>query len=138
MDFLILFAIVRRHPLPYLLTFSVVFYPAVVLGFALADSDNQLAACFCLWSMFGTGSTFLAFAVLAEKLKITTAARGIKSLYYVGGLAEGTETMIALFSMVLFPGYFVYIAVVFGVMCCVTTVSRILLAVEAVRKVSDS
>jgi len=87
--------------------------------------------------MFSTGAAFLAFAVLAEKLKISTTARGLKSLYYVGGLAEGTETMIALFSMVIFPEWFVYIAVTFGIMCWITTITRMWLAVEAVEQSSS-
>ena len=45
-----------------------IFYASVVLGFALANPiANGLAAAVLLFSFVGTGSTFLAFAVMAEK-----------------------------------------------------------------------
>jgi hypothetical protein len=79
----------------------------------------------------GTASSFLAYAVLAEKHGLTTAIRGDKSLYYLGGLAEGTETLIALALFCLAPSWFPIIAIVFGVMCLLTTVGRVLAARKA-------
>jgi hypothetical protein len=73
----------------------------------------------------GTAATFLAYAVMAEKHKISTDIRGIKSLYYLGGLAEGAETIIAFVLFCLLPGYFAIIAIVFGIMCWITTATRI-------------
>ena len=54
----------------------------------------------------GTASSFLTFAVFAAKRGLATSVRGRKSLYYLGGLTEGTET-IALFVLIcLAPSWF--------------------------------
>lgn len=102
-----------------------IFYAAIVFAFALAKPENTLAAVFLIFSFIGTTSTFLTYAIMAEKHKITTDIRGIKSLYYLGGLTEGAETIVAFFLFCLFPEYFTVIAVVFGVMCWITTATRI-------------
>ena len=102
-----------------------IFYSLVPLGFAIADPGNAMAACFLVVSFVGTGSSFLAFAVLAEKHRISTDIRGTKSIYYLGGLTEGTETIAALVLMCLFPDWFTAIAYVFGGLCWLTTASRI-------------
>ncbi|GLQ05607.1 CDP-alcohol phosphatidyltransferase family protein [Sneathiella chinensis] len=105
-----------------------IFYSAVLVGFALARPENALAAVFLVFSFMGTASTFLAYAVMAEKHKITTEIRGAKSLYYLGGLTEGTETIIAFVLFCLFPDLFTVIAVIFGALCWVTTGTRIFAA----------
>ncbi|USG62091.1 CDP-alcohol phosphatidyltransferase family protein [Sneathiella marina] len=110
-----------------------IFYSAVVFAFAWARPENTLAGAFLILSFMGTASTFLTYAIMAEKHKITTDIRGRKSLYYLGGLTEGMETIVAMVLMCLLPDYFVEIAVVFGVMCWVTTVTRIYAAWLAFR-----
>lgn len=102
-----------------------IFYAAVVFGFALAQPENTLAAAFLIFSFMGTGSTFLAYAILAERHGLSTVIRGRKSLYYLGGLTEGTETIIAFCLMCVLPGYFVEIAVIFAILCWITTVTRV-------------
>jgi len=101
------------------------FYGAVPMGFALADpAQNALPAVFLLFAFVGTGSSFLTFAILAAKRGITTEARGKKSIFYLGGLTEGAET-IGLFLLVcLFPDAFPIAAWIFGGLCWVTTLTR--------------
>jgi phosphatidylglycerophosphate synthase len=102
-----------------------IFYSGFVYGFALADPANAPAAAFLIFGFMGTGASFLTFAVMAAKRGITTEMRGPKSLYYLGGLTEGTET-IALFAVIcLWPGAFVALAYLFGVLCWLTTAARI-------------
>lgn len=50
-----------------------------------------------LVSFYFNGGTFLGYAILAEKHKLSPTNRGSKSLYFSTGLTEGTET-IAFFS----------------------------------------
>ena len=107
------------------IVFDFIFYALVPLGFAIADPGNAQAACFLVVSFMGTGSSFLAFAILAEKRGISTDIRGTKSIYYLGGLTEGAETIAALVLMCVFPEWFTTIALVFGGLCWVTTASRI-------------
>jgi phosphatidylglycerophosphate synthase len=102
------------------------FYAAVVFGFVLAAPENRLPGAFLLFAFIGTGSSFLAFAALAARRGIETRARGAKSLSYLGGLTEGTET-IALFAAVcLFPAAFGPLAWIFGAACWLTTLARVL------------
>ena len=111
-----------------------IFYAAVPFGFALADpAANGVAAAFLIFSFVGTGSSFLAFAVMAAKRGFSTEVRGRKSIYYLGGLTEGTETILAFALACLFPGHFPLIAVVFGALCWLTTATRIALAWQTLR-----
>ena len=104
------------------------FYSAVVFGFALADSANTLAAAWLIFSFVGTGTSFLAYAIVAEKLCISQAVNQKKWLHYLGGLTEGAETIILFIFICLFHYWFQYAAWIFGAMCWVTTVYRIYIA----------
>lgn len=102
-----------------------VFYAAVPLGFALADpSDNALPAAVLVTSFVGTGSSFLAFSVIAERRGLTPEAYPTKGLYYLGGLTEGFETMAVLIAMCLWPAAFPILAYGFAAACAMTTLTR--------------
>ncbi len=107
-------------------------YSGVVFGFALARPEaNALPAAFLILSFVGTGSSFLAYAVVATKRGVTTKIRGHKSFYYLGGLTEGTETVALFVLLCLFPDAFPWLAWMFGGLCWITTAFRILAAVRA-------
>ena len=109
-------------------------YSAVPFAFALADPGaNALAAAFLIFSFVGTGSSFLAFAIMAAKRGIATDLRGQKSLYYLGGLTEGTETILVFVLACLWPAWFPWIALVFGLLCWLTTATRIAIAAQLLR-----
>lgn len=105
-----------------------IFYAAVVFGMSLARPDEAIYGAFLLWTFMGTGATFLAYAILAAKHGETTEIRGSKSLYYLGGLAEGTETIFVMVLFCLVPGWFAPICVIFGIMCIITAATRIVAA----------
>jgi len=103
------------------------FYSAVPFGFALMNpSQNALSACFLIFSFVGTGASFLAFATFAEKRGISTDIRGQKSLYYLGGLTEGFETILFLALICIFPEAFWWMAIVFGFMAWITAITRVI------------
>jgi len=103
-----------------------VFYSAIPFGFALADpAANAVPAAFLIFSFIGTGSSFLAYAIVAAKRGLSTELRGRKSFYYLGGLTEGTETIGLFVAICLFPGAFWWLAWAFGALCWITTVTRI-------------
>jgi phosphatidylglycerophosphate synthase len=104
------------------------FYAAVVFAFALRDPAHAPAAAFLIFSFVGTGSSFLAYAVMAAKRGLTTEIQGNKSLYYLGGLTEGSETIAVFVLLCLWPAAFVEIAVVFGALCWLTTLTRVIAA----------
>ena len=109
-----------------------IFYSAVVFGFALARPDeNALAAAFLILSFVGTGSSFLAYAILAAKHGVTTALRGSKTFYYLGGLTEGAETTLFFVAICVLPQLFPVLALVFAALCWVTTLTRIAAARRA-------
>ncbi|SME88099.1 Phosphatidylglycerophosphate synthase [Tistlia consotensis] len=110
-----------------------VFYSAVPFGFALAEPANALPAAFVIFSFVGTGSSFLAYAVIAAKRGLSTSLHGRKSLYYLGGLTEGSETIAFLAAICLFPAAFGTLAWIFGGLCWITTASRLLAGRQSFR-----
>lgn len=108
------------------ITLDFLFYSFVPFAFAVASPEhNALAAAFLIFSFIGTGSSFLAFAVMASKLNIENPVYKHKSLYYLGGLTEGTETIVCFIVFFLFPDYFSKIAYGFAILCWITTFTRI-------------
>jgi phosphatidylglycerophosphate synthase len=106
-----------------------VFYGAVPLAFVILDpAGNGLAGAFLLFSFYVNGTSFLGYAILAEKRKLETASRGAKTLYFTGGLLEGTETIAFFVALCLLPQWFAPMAWIFGALCLVTAASRLLLA----------
>ncbi|MHC0054878.1 CDP-alcohol phosphatidyltransferase family protein [Actibacterium sp. D379-3] len=106
-----------------------VFYGAVPMGFVWADpGGNGAAGAFLLASFYANGASFLGFAILAEKRRMQTSARGVKSLYFTGGLLEGTETIAFFVALCLWPGWFAPLAWAFGTLCFVTAGARVMLA----------
>jgi len=108
------------------ITLDFLFYSLVPFGFVVADpSANAVAGAFLIFAFVGTGSSFLAFAIMASKQKIENPVYKHKSMYYMGGLTEGTETVLCLILFCLFPFNFTTIAYTFAALCWITTVSRI-------------
>lgn len=102
------------------------FYAAIPLAFAVADpTANALPAAVLLASFIGTGSSFLAFAALAEKRGLADTALPGKSFYFLGGLTEATETIAVFAAMCLWPAHFAVLAYGFAVLCAITTGMRV-------------
>ncbi|MGL4723520.1 MAG: CDP-alcohol phosphatidyltransferase family protein [Scandinavium sp.] len=102
------------------------FYALVPFGFILADPQtNAVAGGWLLFAFIGTGSSFLAFAALTAKHQIDNPGYAHKSFYYLGGLTEGTETILLFVLCCLFPQYFAWLAGIFGALCWLTTLTRI-------------
>jgi phosphatidylglycerophosphate synthase len=101
------------------------FYATVPFGFALFDQgQNALAAAGLITSFMGTGSSFLAFAVIAAKHNISADDYPQKGIYYLGGLAEGAETIAVFFAMCLWPSHFAEIAWFYAAICMMTAIAR--------------
>jgi phosphatidylglycerophosphate synthase len=114
------------------ITLDFIFYAAVVLAFALADpAANALAAAALLAGFMGTGSSFLAFAVIAAKRQMSKPMSIGKSFYFLGGLTEGTETLVFFVAMCLWPAQFALLAWVFAGLCAVTTAARVVSGYKA-------
>lgn len=108
------------------ITLDFIFYSLVPFGFILANPEtNAIAGAFLIFSFVANGSSFLAFATMASKRNIESPVYKQKSLYYIGGLTEGTETIICFMLCCLFSQYFPIIAWIFATLCWITAVSRI-------------
>ena len=102
------------------------FYALIPLAFALANPpSNALPAAVLLAAFIGTGSSFLAFAVMAAKRGLANMAYPNKSFYFLGGLTEATETLAFFVTMCLWPQQFAVLAYCFASLCAITIVTRI-------------
>ena len=108
------------------------FYAAIPLAFVLRDpAANGAAGAFLLLSFYVNGATFLGYAILAAKRGLETRSRGEKSLYFTAGLLEGSETIAFFVLIVIWPASFAPAAWVFGALCLVTALARVILARRA-------
>ncbi len=116
------------------ITLDFLFYASIPLAFAVADpAANALPAAVLLAAFIGTGSSFLAFAVLAERRGLASTAYPHKGLYYLGGLTEASETLICFVLMALWPAQFAAFAYGFAVLCGLTIVGRLAAGWRALR-----
>ncbi|CUH39101.1 Inner membrane protein YnjF [Jannaschia seosinensis] len=102
-----------------------VFYGAVPLAFGILSPQNALPAAFLLFTFYVNGTSFLGYAIMAEKRGLETSAQGVKSLYYSAGLLEGTETIGFFVLICLLPDWFGPLSWIFGALCLVTATARL-------------
>ncbi len=108
------------------ITLDFLFYASIPLAFAFANPlQNALPAAVLLAAFVGTTSSFLAFAALAAKRNLHSAAYPNKSFYFLGGLTEATETLACFLAMCIWPRYFPELAYGFAFLCAVTTTTRV-------------
>ena len=111
-----------------------IFYASVPLAFAWADpTHNALPAAVLLAAFIGNGTSFLAFSVLAERRGMHSEAYPAKGIYYLGGLAEGGETLVVFALMCLWPAHFPTLAWAFAALCALSTVARLVGGARALR-----
>ncbi len=109
------------------ITLDFLFYAGVPLAFAVCDpTRNALAAAILLAAFIGTGVSFLAYAIIAEKRGEKSTAYPSKAFYYLGGLTEGSETILCFVAMCIWPQHFTTIAHVYAAMCFLTTITRMI------------
>lgn len=116
------------------ITLDFLFYASIPLAFALRDpAANAMAAAVLLFAFVGTGTSFLAFAVLAGQRGLSSTVFSGKGFYYLGGLTESTET-IALFAlMCVAPAWFSALAYGFAALCLLTAVTRVAAGIHVFR-----
>jgi phosphatidylglycerophosphate synthase len=121
------------------IVFDFAFYGAIPLAFAIRDpAQNGVPAAVLLFSFYVNGASFLAFAAVAAKRGLESRVRGIKSIYFTAGLAEGTETILVFFAMVLFADAFPILAYGFAGLTLMSALARVTLAWSAFRDEPDA
>tara|TARA_A100001015_G_C15036578_1_gene736670 strand:+ start:3122 stop:3730 length:609 start_codon:yes stop_codon:yes gene_type:complete len=108
------------------ITLDFMFYALVPFSFVWSDTDqNSLPGTLLIVSFFGTGCSFLAFSIFAERRQLYAEGFPKKGFRFFDGLMEGGETIFFFCLMCLIPEYFPYIAYIFSFLCLVTWVLRI-------------
>lgn len=116
------------------ITLDFLFYASMPLAFAIADpAAHALPAAVLLAAFMGTASSFLAFALLAERRGLKSEDYPQKGIYYLGGLTEATETLICFALMCLWPQHFALWAYGFASLCLLTVTTRLLAGWQTLR-----
>ena len=103
-----------------------IFYSIFPLGFALNNPENNsLAASVLIFSFFCSGSTFLAYSLIAERLLLDSKNFIKKGVFFHNGFMEGTETVLFFSLFCLLPSYFPPLAYFFAMLCVITAIIRI-------------
>ncbi len=110
-----------------------IFYSGTVFFFAVGKPDMALPAAFLIFSFMGTGSSFLAYAIVTAKRGINDERTGQKSFFYLDGITEGSEAIFTLLLFCLLPSCFAWIAGVYGILCWITTWGRVRTALRTFR-----
>ena len=103
-------------------------YAGFVLALAIAVPDARLACVALLVAYYVSGTAFLAWSSLAERRR--AAGGDERSLRFVGGVAEGAETVVVYALFCLLPGHVETIAWVFTAAVAVTALQRVAMAVR--------
>ena len=110
----------------YDITLDFIFYSLFPIAFIFLDIKNAYAICFLLLSFVSTQTTFLASAWIFEKNKILISTKQKKSFFYIGGIIEGFETIVFFILMLIFYQSVELIAYIFGSLCWITSITRII------------
>lgn len=108
-------------------------YSGFIVAVAIAQPDARLACVALLMAYYVSGTAFLALSSLLERRGTTLAADG-RSLRFVGGLAEGTETVVVYALLCLFPDRATLIVWLFTAAVAITAAQRIALGVSTLRR----
>ena len=108
------------------ITLDFMFYALVPLGFVWSDPNhNSLAGITLVSSFFGTGCSFLALSIFAERRRLDIEDFTQKGIPFFKGFMEGGETIFFFCLMCLLPQFFSYIAYFFSFLCILTWLSRV-------------
>jgi phosphatidylglycerophosphate synthase len=108
-------------------------YGGFVVAVAFAEPAARLACGTLLLGYYVSGTAFLALSSLLERRGQTQITSDRRSLRFVGGLAEGAETIVVYVLFCLFPHHADIIAWVFAGVVAVTALQRVLLGVHLLK-----
>ncbi len=103
-------------------------YTGFVLGVAIAVPSARLACVALLSAYYVSGTALLAVSSLLERRRHSRGDE--RSLRFVGGLAEGTETVVVYALFTVFPSQAELIAWLFAVAVAITAGQRIAFGVR--------
>lgn len=107
-------------------------YAGFVVGVAFAVPGARLACLVLLAAYYLSGTAFLALSGLVTQ--DSNRWYDGRSLRFVGGLAEGTETILVYVAFCLLPMHAGLIAWAFSVVVAITAIQRIAMAIHVLRR----
>lgn len=111
-------------------------YAGFLVAVAVAEPDARLPCVALLTAYYISGTAFLALSSLIER-RGTTGGDG-RSLRFIGGLAEGTETVAVYVLFCLLPTHAAAIAWAFTAAVAITAAQRVILGVRALSRPAPS
>lgn len=106
-------------------------YAGIILGLAIAIPGARLACVALLAAYYVSGTAFLALSSLAERRRVRLGDE--RSLRFVGGLAEGTETIAVYVLLFLLPQDATVIVWAFTAAVAVTAGQRVITGLRLLR-----
>ena len=110
---------------------------ATIIGEATARSaerpEARIACLVLVAAYYVSGTAFLALSSILERRGGDARVSDGRSLLFVGGVAEGTETVLAYVAFCLVPQYAEQIAWIFAAAVAVAAAQRVALGVRTLR-----
>jgi len=111
-------------------------YAGIILGLPVAVPGARLACVALLTAYYISGTAFLALSSLAERRRQHLGDN--RSLRFVGGLAEGTETIAVYILLFLLPQHATVIVWAFTAAVAITAAQRVLTGLRLLRAPAPS
>jgi phosphatidylglycerophosphate synthase len=108
-------------------------YSGFIVALAVAEPGARLASAVLLFTYYLSGAALLGASALLDRRGIERDDE--RAVRFLGGLAEGLETMIAYVIIVVAPSLAVWVEWVFASMVLVTAFQRVVWARRALRGV---
>ncbi len=107
-------------------------YGGFITALAVAEPKARLALIVLFLTYYLSAVAFLAFTSLTSDMKV--GHDDGRSIRFLGGVAEGTETVLTYVLFCLFPNLSDQIAWIFSGMVFITAIQRVLFAIKATVK----
>ena len=112
-------------------------YGGFVVAVGIALPQARIACLALLLAYYASGTAFLAISSILERRGesegATQLAQDGRSLRFVGGLAEGTETVLAYVMFCLLPSHATVVAWIFTAAVAVTALQRVAFGIRVLR-----
>lgn len=109
-------------------TLDYIFYGGIIWGFALSGAGSASSVCFLMFGFSAAACSMLAYSVIAYKMNSKQELNLDNSPFYLGGLAQGSETFVVLSILCLFPSWFVPLSIILGILSLIKAFSIIVAA----------
>ncbi len=109
-------------------TLDYIFYGGIIWGFALSGVGSAASVCFLMFGFSAAACSMLAYSVIAYKMNSKQELNLDNSPFYLGGIAQGSETFVVLVLLCLFPSCFVHLAIILGILSLIKAFSIIVAA----------